>query len=107
VPSGTSAGIDADNKLIINNGATVTATAGTADISYGIFTEELNIVNGTVTATGYTQAIFCYSRDGNYTVPNGVRYWVNTAGTNPGGTGTVSNGNFIITDSHKFARLQN
>jgi len=119
---GYSVGIYLENYLTTNssvtitNGATITATGAAASFfSVGIAIasiigdgeEVLNLVNGTVTTTGLTYAIFNGSSFNRfYTVPNGIRYWVNTTTANPGGAGTVSDGSFVINDTHKYARLQ-
>jgi hypothetical protein len=112
--SAGSAGISAmgrDGRLIIRNGATVTSTSGAT----GIRTRNgINLQSGTVTMIGNDRAFRVTddargfaSMSGDFAVPSGIVYWVNSApvAPNPLGAGTRSNGNFIITASHRYLRL--
>jgi hypothetical protein len=102
-----STGISSDINLTIS-GATITAIGGNAsNTSTGIRVgNTLTINNGTVTMSGSTRAIF-HNSNGDYTVPNGVRFWTNDGPSppNPLGNGIPGNNQQTINNTHKWARL--
>jgi len=105
---GDSVGITAyDGTLTISGNATVQAYGGSATGndggSFGTFynNEQGLVINGgSLTALGDNRALYS-----DYVVPNEYTYWVNVANADPGGAGTVSDGNFTITQVYLFARI--
>jgi|GEM_PF-5529096 len=99
------AGIISSGALTINGSGSldVVTSNASATISYGIHAVvgSITINGGTVTAVGATRAMLP-----SYTVPNGYKYWVNTAMQAPGGEGSVSDGSFVVDITYKYAKIE-
>ena len=115
-----SAGIFAFDELSITGKSSVTATGGTSAVTPSVFTGSYGIYvfgiapllgfSGKVLqAAGENMAIAIYNSDlilGTFTVPEGYLYWVNTTMSRPVGSGTLSDGTFIIDSTYRFARIE-
>jgi len=93
-------GIKADNGLTIKGSSEVSATGDYIGIYAG--GKCITVSGGTVTALGSGDCAITPA----YKVPKGYRYWTNTAASDPGGGGTVSNGSFETNTLYKWVKVE-
>ena len=115
-----------ENSTVIANGGTTTASPSFNTGSYGIYlwsgsTSAMFAFSGsTIQAEGNTMAIAIFDQPEDpqypynptpaptlsyFTVPAGYTYWVNEQMSDPGGSGTISDGSFLISGIYRFARI--
>ena len=113
----SSTGIYLNDSLSISENASVTVSGGTAggasggeSIGLNFSVTKINMTGGSLTASGNDSAISkitAPTTGKDYTVPDGHLYWVNTSNADPGGSGTESDGSFVVERlTYKFVRLE-
>ena len=120
-----SAGIFAISNFLINGDSVIIATGGSVSDedpllntgSYGIYKwggsgiPAFILTSSMLQAAGETMAIVIFDNSTNvptlsyFTVPAGYTYWVNELMSDPGGSGTISEGSFLISSLYRFARI--
>ena len=120
-----SAGIFAISNFLINGDSVIIATGGSMPDgdpllntgSYGIYKwggsgiPAFNLSSSMLQAAGETMAIVIFDNSTNtptlsyFTVPAGYTYWINDLVSDPGGSGTVSDGSFLISSLYRFAKI--